>query len=313
MLGRRNVRIKVMQTLYAWEMDRSTGVSKLQNQLESRMEKATWLYLTDLLYIIEVCRYSMVNKAIGMAKYIKTEQDEKASTTIAANRVINFLDTNEQFNHLLKSTGVRNYINPDIVKELFTKLSSLDEYKTYSALGKPTLEEDKAIIHLIIKEVIPPSKDLENHLEEIYTNYHDDNSLLLHVIGKFVDAFEPAGKNPFFSGFDQWEDEKKFGTELLRKTIEEDAELVTLIQPKLKNWEMDRIAMLDLILLKLAVCEFLFFPTIPVKVTINEYIEVSKLYCTVKSKDFINGVLDKIKGELQDKGRIKKIGRGLLE
>jgi transcription antitermination protein NusB len=100
---------------------------------------------------------------------------------------------------------------------------------------------------------------------------------------------------------------------LLEKTIKHSDELIALIQPKLKNWEMDRVAILDLILLKLAVCELLYFPTIPVKVTINEYIEVSKLYSTPKSKDFVNGVLDKIKNELQDKGLLKKFGRGLLE
>ncbi len=302
-----------MQTLYTWEIDREIEVGKLEKQLESRMEKSTWLYLTDLLYVIEVCRYSMVHKAKGMAKYIKTEEDEKASTIIAGNCIVQYLDGNEQFNALVKSTGVRNYVNPDIVKALFTDLSAKPKYKEYAALPAPSLEKDKEIIQLLLKKVIPASKDLENHLEELFTNYHDDNSLLLHVIGKYVDAFEPEGKNAFFQGLELWDDEKKYGIELLAKTIDHSDELIKLIQPKLKNWEMDRVAILDLILLKLAVCELLYFPTIPVKVTINEYIEVSKLYSTPKSKDFVNGVLDKVKNELQDKGQIKKFGRGLLE
>ena len=302
-----------MQTLYTWEIDRDIEVSKLENQLENRLEKSTSLYLTDLLYLIEVCRYSMVHKAKGLAKYIKTEEDEKASTIIAGNCIIDYLDNNEQFNALVKKTGVRNHVNPDIVKNLFTELSAKPKYKEYAALVMPELEKDKEILQLILKKVIPSSKDLENHLEEIFTNYHDDNSLLLHVIGKYVDAFDPPGKNAFFAGLELWEDEKKFGVELMAKTIDHNDELIKLIQPKLKNWEMDRVAILDLILLKLAVCELLYFPTIPVKVTINEYIEVSKLYSTPKSKDFVNGVLDKVKNELQDKGLIKKFGRGLLE
>lgn len=209
MLGRRNVRIKVMQTLYTWEIDREIEVGKLEKQLESRMEKSTWLYLTDLLYVIEVCRYSMVHKAKGMAKYIKTEEDEKASTIIAGNCIVQYLDGNEQFNALVKSTGVRNYVNPDIVKALFTDLSAKPKYKEYAALPAPSLEKDKEIIQLLLKKVIPASKDLENHLEELFTNYHDDNSLLLHVIGKYVDAFEPEGKNAFFQGLELWDDGKK--------------------------------------------------------------------------------------------------------
>jgi transcription antitermination protein NusB len=302
-----------MQTLYTWEIDRDIEVGKLEKQLESRMEKSTSLYLTDLLYVIEVCRYSMVHKAKGLAKYIKTEEDEQASTIIAGNAIVHYLDKNAQFNELVKKTGVRNHINPDIVKALFAELSSKPKYKEYAALAKPELEKDKEIIQLILKKVILSSKDMENHLEELFTNYHDDNSLLLHVIGKYVDAFDPAGKNAFFQGLDLWEDEKKYGVELMAKTIDHTDDLIKLIQPKLKNWEMDRVAILDLILLKLAVCELKFFPTIPVKVTINEYIEVSKLYSTPKSKDFVNGVLDKVKNELLDKGEIKKFGRGLVE
>ena len=180
-------------------------------------------------------------------------------------------------------------------------------------MAKPTFEEDKEIIQFILRKVFQSNKDLENHLSELFINYDDDDALLLHIICKYIDTFDLEKKDTFFQSMDIWEEEKKFAMDLLAKTIQQNDELIALIQPKLKNWEMDRVAILDLILLKLAVCELKYFPTIPVKVSINEYIDISKLYSTPKSKDFVNGVLDKVKNELLEKGEIKKFGRGLVE
>ena len=307
------MRIKVMQALYAWEMDHDTPVIKLEGQLKTQIQKSITLYLTDLSYLIEVCQYSMVDKAKRLAKYIKTEEDQNASTSIAANAIITFLQQDAQLAASVKKEGVRNYIDEEIVKALFTDLCSKPKYKEYCALQKPTFEEDKEIIQFILRKVFLSNKDLEHHLEELFINYDDDNALLLHIIGKYVDSFDVEKKDTFFQSMDVWEEEKKFAMDLLAKTIQQNDELIALIQPKLKNWEMERVAILDLILLKLAVCELKYFPTIPVKVSINEYIDISKLYSTPKSKDFVNGVLDKVKNELLEKGEIKKFGRGLVE
>lgn len=315
MLGRRNLRIKVMQTLYAWETDKDTPIHKLEGHLRSQVQKSVSLYLTNLLYLVEVCNYSMVDKAKRLAKYIQTEEDANTRTTIAANALIMYLQSDPQFTEPVKKDGIRNYIDENLVKTLYTELTSKTKYKEYSALDKPTLEQDKEIINYIIKKVFDSNKDLELHLEEIFINYDDDNGLLLHVLTKYVDSFDgnPNKKSPFFPGLSDWEEEKQFAYNLLTKTINSDDELIAIIEPKLKNWDMDRVAMLDLILMKMAVCELKYFPNIPIKVSINEYIDISKFYSTPKSKDFVNGVLDKVKNEMLDKGEIKKFGRGLME
>ena len=313
MLGRRNLRIKVMQTLYGWETDHEIPLTKLEGQLKSQIQKSLSLYLTNILYLVEVCQYSMVDKAKRLAKYIKTADDENTSTSIAANVVIKFLQDNAEFNAYVKKEGIRNYINEDVVKALYAELCTRQKYKDYCALTEPTLAQDKEIVAYILKKSFQSNKDMEVHLEELFINYEDDNSLLLHILGKYTDAFDPEKNASFFQNTELWEEEKKFALDLLAKTIQQNEELIALIQPKLKNWEMDRVAVLDLILLKLAVCEIKYFPTIPVKVSINEYIDISKLYSTPKSKDFVNGVLDKVKNELLEKGEIKKFGRGLLE
>jgi N utilization substance protein B len=313
MLGRRNLRIKVMQTLYGWEMDKDTQLLKMENQLRFSIQKSVSLYLTNLLYLVEVCQYSMVDKARRLAKYIQTEEDAKASTTIAANAIVKSLLEDEQFNAFVKKEGIRNYVNEETVKNLFNELLTRQKYREYAALSSPTLEQDKDIIGYILKKLMPAVKDFEHHLEELFINYHDDNSLILHILGKYVEGFNPAQKNNFFQTMDVWEEEKKFALDLLARTIQNSEELAAYIEPSLKNWEMDRVAIMDLILLKMAVCELKYFPTIPVKVTINEYIDISKLYSTPKSKDFVNGVLDKVKNKMKDNSEIKKHGRGLME
>jgi N utilization substance protein B len=302
-----------MQELYSWEIDHEIPLNKLEGHLGGQIVKSGSLYLTNLLYLVEICNYSMVDKAKRLAKFIKTEEDNNARTTIAANVVIQNLQADEQFLAGVKKDAIRNYISEDIVRDIFNELAAKQKYKDYSALDKPTLEQDKEMVAYIIKKLLDNHKDLEAHLQEIFINYDDDNGLLLHVLGKYIDAFDPTKANNFFPGQKDWEEEKKFALLLLARTIQENEELIKLIEPKLKNWDMERVAILDLILMKMAVCELKYFPNIPVKVSINEYIDISKFYSTPKSKDFVNGVLDKVKNEMLDKGEIKKFGRGLME
>lgn len=312
MLGRRNLRVKVMQVLYAWEIDRDTPEEKLETLLKNQIDRSVSLYITDLLYLAEICRYSMVDKAKRMAKFVKTEEDEKASTTIAANRIVTYLETDGQFNSYVKKDGIRHHVKEEIVKSLFNDLAAKERYKEYAALTTPDIDQDKDIVNFILKKVMPVNESLETHLEELFINYDDDNDLLLHILTKYVEAFDET-KGNFFQSLDLWEEEKKFAHQLLQKTLEYDKELTEYIKPNLKNWEMERVAVLDLVLMKMALCEIKYFPTIPVKVSINEYIDISKMYSTPKSKDFVNGVLDKAKGQMMDKGEIKKFGRGLME
>ena len=313
MLGRRNLRIKVMQVLYAWEMDHDIPLTVLERQLSTQIQKSVSLYLTNLLYLIDVCNYSMVDKAKKLARYIQTEEDKNTRTTIAANAIVAFLQEDITFNSMVKSEGLRHHVNEDIVKKLYNDLVSKPKYKEYSAIDHPTLEQDKEIIAFILKKILQSEEDLTHHLEELFINYDDDNSLLLHITTKQVEAFSADKKDNFFANMNVWEEEKKYALQLLAKSLHNDEELTALIEPNLTNWDMDRVAMLDLILMKLAVCELKFFPTIPVKVSINEYIDISKLYSTPKSKDFVNGVLDRVKNGMLEAGEIKKHGRGLME
>ncbi len=302
-----------MQALYAREMNRDLTLQFLQNQMQSSITKAVSLYLTNLLYLIEVCRHSMVDKAKRLSKYIQTEDDKNASTTIAANRIIVYLENNVTFNSLVKSSNVNHFVQDDIVKNLFGVLAAKQKYKDYAAIAEPTLQQDKEIISYILKKIFEDSSELAQYLDEHFLNFHDDEDLLLFILSKYADAFKEDDQTSFVASIKLWDEEQKFAHELLKKCYENDEEILELIKPNLRNWDMERVAVMDMILMKMAICELKYFPTVPVKVSINEYIDISKLYSTPKSKDFVNGVLDKVKFQLIESGDIKKFGRGLME
>jgi N utilization substance protein B len=313
MLGRRSLRTKVMQALYSAEVNPDVPLHTLESELEKNIDRSVALYLTNLAYMVEICQYSLVDVARRMAKYIKTEEDEKASTIIATNRIVLFLQNNKAYNDLLKKFKIHNYIDQDVVKAMFNMLHDKYTYKNYIANVPPTLEQDKEVIGLIVKKILAKSKEFEAQIEDAFVNYDDDQLLLNHVMQKYVEGFTEEDENAFLAGIYQWEEEKKFGVDLLKKCYKHNEELTQDIEPNLKNWEMDRIATLDLILMKMAVCELKYFPTVPIKVSINEYIDISKIYSTPKSKDFVNGVLDKTKLQLIEKGLVNKQGRGLVD
>ena len=302
-----------MQCLYSIELNPDVSLGTLEGELDKSLDRSVALYLTNLAYMNEVCQFSLVDKARRMAKYIKTEDDEKANTIIATNRITVFLQNNRLYNQYLKTYKISHYIDQEVVKAMFNTLSEKYTYKNYITNEAPTIEQDMEVMDLIVKKILGKSKEFEAQLEDNFINYDDDQQLLNHVMQKYVEGFNAEDENSLMTGIATWEEEKKFGSDLLRKCYKHNEELTADIEPNLKNWEMDRIATLDLVLMKMAVCELKYFPTVPIKVSINEYIDISKIYSTPKSKDFVNGVLDKTKIQLIEKGLVNKQGRGLVD
>ena len=302
-----------MQVLYSREANADIPLDTLEQALQTSIDRAVTLYLTNIAYMTEVCQYAVIDAAKRMAKYIKTEEDVNISTQIAASKIVAYLADSTAYQRLLKKHHIATFIDSDIVRGLFQALRDKYSYKEYTAKATPTIADEKDILELIVKKIIFKSKELTAHLEEHFVNYDDDQLLLNHVLQKYIEDYKEEDENAFVNGITLWEGERKFGIELLKQCYVHDEELSNDIVPNLKNWDKDRIATLDLLLMKMAVCELKYFPTVPVKVSINEYIDISKIYSTPKSKDFVNGVLDETKAQLQAKGLITKQGRGLVE
>jgi N utilization substance protein B len=313
MLGRRNLRIKVMQTLYVRELGDPVNLPFLEGQLKNSLHKSTQLYLTLIKFLIEVCLYVLEDKNKRLSKFLKTDEDVSLNTLLAKNKIILNLLQDEVLQQYLEAEKISHNIEADVVKHLYHELIAKPRYKEYIKLSESTLEADIDILAYLVKNILSKDPALDKHLEEIFVNADDDSATLWLVIQKYIEGFEKNSIRPFTDAIVYWQKEHPFAFELLRKTFEHDIEITEVIRPFLKNWDVERVAVIDLLILKLATCELLYMPTIPVKVTINEYIDISKLYSTPKSKDFVNGVLDSAKNQLMEEGLIKKYGRGLVE
>ncbi|MCZ6692556.1 MAG: transcription antitermination factor NusB, partial [Bacteroidetes bacterium] len=189
------------------------------------------------------------------------------------------------------------------------------EYQTYLSLSKTNYETDLKLVKHILKNSVFKKGTIYSFLEEHILNWAEDREIIKSMVGKSLKTIDPDLKNSFHLAplSYNWDDDKKYFRELFNMTIANNQQYDKLIAKKAKNWDLDRMAILDKIIIKMAICEFINFPSIPIKVTINEYIEISKLYSTPKSKIFVNGIMDVLAGDLGEKGEIRKSGRGLLD
>jgi len=203
----------------------------------------------------------------------------------------------------------------DTVRDWFKNVISKDEeYIAYLKVASPSLEEDYEIVNYIIRKIIFKNDIILSYWENADMNWAEDSSIVRSLVNKTMKTIvESDGKMKLASLSYNWEEDKEFFELLFDEVVKNEKYLQELVTQKTKNWEFDRIAYTDRLILMMAICEMLNFPSIPIKVTINEYIEVSKNYSTPKSKQFVNGVLDVIAVDLQDKGQIKKSGRGLID
>jgi N utilization substance protein B len=207
------------------------------------------------------------------------------------------------------------HFEPELAKSLFTILKNAPEYAEYLAKTGDTIQTDKDIIKFIFKKVILKSSLAEQVFEDKFIFWPVDRDVLQALIAKTFKnfAYEDAKLNHLAEITGNWAEDREFVVDLFQKTVRFDAPYQELIAAKTQNWEPERIAMMDTLLMKMAITEFVNFTSIPVKVTINEYLEISKEFSTPKSNSFINGILDKILIDLKAENKIKKIGRGLIE
>ncbi|MBK7474474.1 MAG: transcription antitermination factor NusB [Haliscomenobacter sp.] len=311
MLSRRNVRIKVMQMLYALGRDKQLSFADAMRRYRETIARSFEMYLFHLLYFIRAAEYAEKDAGRRKAKHRPTEEDKSFSPRIAQNPLIDSLRRNPLLNTLFTQYRLQEKIDEDLVRGLYAEFSKQDSYKVYLQITEPG-PSDHAEQLLSLLRTCFASETFEDATEDWYPNWIDDKSLIVGAMKKTVKALpaEPL----FFDEFKpQAEATVEFGEALLQKVYEEDQHLLEVIEPTLKNWDAERVAIIDMILLKMALCELTSFPTIPTKVTLNEFVEISKLYSTEKSKDFINGILDRLMKKLNSEGRIHKEGRGLLE
>ncbi|MGN6533476.1 MAG: transcription antitermination factor NusB [Ginsengibacter sp.] len=302
MLSRRNIRVKVMQTLYSIEsMNKETRPGEPLQILRKKLENSQQLFTFLVYYILEVARYSEKDALQKSQKYLPTEGDLKVNTKIAGNQLVWEIDENKSFQKSAEKFKIKYLLNDELIRKSYFALIKSPEYKEYIAAQSRDKKSEKNILEFIFSDLMIPDEYFLSDVEEKFIHWDDDGEMMILLMNKFFQ--KPAA-------FDFEElvgtEKMKFAVDLLNAVIDKDEYCLELIKPKLKNWDSERIALLDMILIKMGICELLYFETIPTKVTINEYIDLAKEYSTEQSGHFVNGILDNIHRELVSENKIHK-------
>ena len=315
MLNRRHLRVKVLQALYAYHQSDNRDIKQHEKNLLQSVEMVYEMYIWMLSLISEVVQFTEIDAEERAHKHLPTADDLVPKLKLLENRFILSLNKNQEFLTALKKYKVSWSFEPELAKSLFTILKSAPEYTEYLEKTDDTLHSDKDVIKFIFKKVILKSMLAEQVFEDKFIFWPVDKDVLQALIAKTFKNFsnDDPKLNKLAEVTGNWDEDRQFIVDLFQQTIKHDAEYQEMISKKTQNWEPDRIAMMDTLLMKMAIAEFINFTSIPVKVTINEYLEISKEFSTPKSNSFINGILDKILYELKADNTIKKVGRGLIE
>lgn len=314
MVSRRYLRTKVMQAIFAHEMNSNEDLPLGEKKLETAINSCYTLFIYFYSLFSELLRYR-INKLNDLKGKINPSHDDLyPNTKFVDNLVINQIDNNRHLNILYKELKINWTNETDFIVQMNQEIIAIDEYIQYMNNPERSYKEDKQLVLTIIEKVFGESELLHWYFEEKNVHWFDDYNDALLMLYKNVSAFsEDKGDNCKIASLLKDNEEIDFYKTLYRKTILNNDIYEKMIDQKLQNWESERIISLDMILMKMALTELTEFPTIPVKVTINEYIELAKTYSSSKSKIFINGMLDKIIIDLKEKGDLHKIGRGLIE
>jgi len=313
MISRRIIRTKVLQVLYAYYSSTEKSLNNTEKELFFCIQKTYDLYHYLLYLVIEIADYAEQRIEIRKNKHQPTNEDLNPNTKFINNLMIHKLRENRQLNAYLNQKKLSWANNNGLIKELYLFLTESDFYQEYMAEKNNSFSEDRKFVDKIFNKIILITEDLYEVLEEQSIYWNDDIEFVVSMISKTLKKFSERSNSderllPLFKD----QDDMDFAKDLLRKSIINHDELRDLIKEHSQNWDLDRIAFMDILIMQLAVAEFLYFPSIPTKVSLNEYIELSKFYSTDKSRNFINGILDKTLKDLKKTGKVNKLGRGLI-
>lgn len=291
-----------MQTLYALNTTEESGKPLDPHKiLKQHFAQSRSLLVYIIYFLTEVARYAEKDAYKKSHKFIPTEKDLNINTKLAGSSLLWQMMENPQLKDLLKKEKPELVADEDLIKKVYNKLVTTKEYEHYISIHQQNKQEDKKIFEFILNELLLANDEFVGHTEELFSNWDDDGEMLGQILATFLNKPSSLNIREIIS-----DDKEQFAVSLLETVMSKEEFLLNIIRPKLKNWDPERIALLDMVLMKMGVSEFLFFETIPPKVTINEYIDLAKEYSTAQSGHFINGILDNIHKELIEQEKLKK-------
>jgi transcription antitermination protein NusB len=289
-------------------------LATFSKNLVEQTESTFYWYIFTLQLAIEVAKLVLTEEDDKRNKLLNNKPSEEHELKLGKSTILAIIENNQGFKTALinKKIGLQNELQ--LLRSIYKNAVKTDEkYKEFVAKKEVSQEEEMVFIKHFFNQIILKSTDLADYMETQEIHWAEDKAVIKDMIGKTLKHIQNNDKDILAALSANWEDDKEFMLLLLKETIAMEAEIEKETAPKMKNWDMERVALSDKLILNMAIAEMLTFPSIPVKVTINEYIELSKNYSTPKSKDFINGILDNVSNAMIKSGKIKKSGRGLMD
>ena len=307
MVNRVLIRLKIVQIVYAYYQNGSKNVDSAEKELMFSLSKAYDLYNYLLILMVALTNYAQKRIEAGKAKLAPTAEELYPNMKFVENKFIAQLSTNKQLLDYIESQK-RSWGNEEeFVKRLFEKIVNSDIYKEYMASKETSYEEDRELWRKLYKTFIYNNEALDSLLEDQSLYWNDDKEVIDTFVLKTIKRFDET------NGADQEllpefkdDDDQEFARRLFRRAILNCDYYRHLISENTKNWELDRVAFMDVIIMQCALAEILSFPNIPISVSLNEYVEIAKAYSTNKSGSFVNGTLDGIVKELKKEGKLTK-------
>jgi len=313
MISRRLLRIKALMALYAFNRREDENLAQAETELMFSIGKSYDLYHYLLLLVLEVADIATEKIDQALQKRMPSHEDLNPKKRFIDNQVISQLRRNIEFKSYISSKKLSWVNNSHIPRLLYSKMIVWEAYEEYMKAENNNYLSDKKFITRLITELFSTSEDLCSNLEEQSIYWNDDMEYISSMVEKTIKKFKAdSGEKTLLMPLFRNDEDEEFVKILFRKAILHSKKCSELIDKNTTNWEVDRIALMDILVMQLAITEILEFPEIPVKVTLNEYIEIAKYYCTSKSSTFVNGILDNIVKEIRDEGLFNKYGRGLV-
>ncbi|KAF0129066.1 MAG: N utilization substance protein B [Bacteroidetes bacterium] len=319
MLSRRHLRVKVLQALYAYFQSGNARIDQGEKQLLLSINKLYELYIYQLSFLVETTRFADFRLEENKGKHLPTAEDLNPNMRFAQNKILSKISTNRDFlkkEHLYKINWSEE---KELVRRFYVSMRESDAYEQYMSKPVNSIEDDKKFVLYIIEHLFTEFELLQSFYEEKSIFFVDDYHLVSYLAMKFIKFmdkdFDDLTPLPDLLKTEKDDDNEDldFVKELFRETIQHSDEWGKLIASSTSNWELERIAVMDVLILKMALTELTVFKSIPIKVSMNEYIDISKYFSTARSKVFVNGILDKLIVDMKASGQIVKTGRGLLD
>ena len=308
MISRRILRIKVLQTIYSYYQNDDGDIAKYEKELDFSISRSYSLYFFLMQLALDVCDYAQNRIESNRQKHLATQSDLNPNLKFVNNKLIAQLRENKDLQTHIASSKLSWNKHPELIKRLFKDFTESEEYAAYMESDTSTYESDKKIIIFFFSQIVCECDLLYQTLEEMSIYWTDTAEFIIGMVIRTIERYRIGyGSDYALMTMYKNEEDSKFARKLLDSAVASCDEYRKLINECTTNWDIERIAFFDILILQTAVAEIEQFPEIPLKVTFNEYIELAKNYSTSRSCTFINGVLDKITQVLRQQKRIMKV------